>query len=494
MLPSRVVLSGWRARVEWPPGAAWIALAGAALIGLHITARTFTTNDEARFPLLAQDILARGDWLWPRLNGVGYFNKPPLLAWLIALVSWPLGRVTEWSAVLPSAAAAVATVWLTGAAARDLFDEETGRLAALLAATTQGLFFSAHLALPDALMTAAITASLWMLVRAGLDPPGRAWIGFYGFATVAFWAKGPGGLLPVAIGLAYALLTRGRRRWSLHPVPGLAILGAAVGLWVLLGTLADRHAVAQAVLVDQVGWYRPRGLAVAILTAPIRNLAVVLFPWGLLAPLALAAAIATYRRREPGARVLLLLVWLGVTVALVALSREQRLRYYGPVVPPASILLGWWLGAWRSRQITGTQPAPAVSWRAAGSVRRALPALWLITALAFALGYRWEVARHNAGGEYARIAERVRPLLAGGPVVVWGLPELPLAFYLGQPVIRVRSERQLQAALDRAPHAVVVASDADWARRRATESPAEASPAGADWRPRVLLVHRTPRR
>ncbi len=120
-----------------------------------------------------------------------------------------------------------------------------------------------------------------------------------------------------------------------------------------------------------------------------------------------------------------------------------------------------------------------------------LPALWLLAVLAFGLGYRWEVARHNAGGDYAQIAARVRPLLAGGPVVVWGLPELPLAFYLGQPVIRVRAEHELQAALDRAPHAVLVASEADWARRRATQSPAVAE---ADERLRVLLVHRQARR
>ena len=61
MLVPREVLSTWRARVGWPPGPAWIAIASAALIGVHLAARTFASNDEARFPLLAQDILARGD-------------------------------------------------------------------------------------------------------------------------------------------------------------------------------------------------------------------------------------------------------------------------------------------------------------------------------------------------------------------------------------------------------------------------------------------------
>ena len=44
MLPSKAVMSRCGARVGWPPGPAWIALAGAALIGVQLAARTFATN------------------------------------------------------------------------------------------------------------------------------------------------------------------------------------------------------------------------------------------------------------------------------------------------------------------------------------------------------------------------------------------------------------------------------------------------------------------
>jgi 4-amino-4-deoxy-L-arabinose transferase-like glycosyltransferase len=473
----------------WPPGPGWIALAAAGLIGIEIGARAFTTNDQARFPLLAQDILTRGDWLWPRLNGAGYYNKPPLLAWLIALASWPLGRVTEWTAVLPSAVAVVATALLTYALARDLFDAETGRFAALLAMTTQGLFFSAHLAMPDALMTCFITAGVWMLVRMTREPARAWWIGFYGCAGIAFWAKGPAGLLPLAVGFVYGLATRSRRRWSLRLGPGLVIVGGLVALWWLLGATADRRAATQAVLVDQLDWYRPRGSALVLLTAPLRDMAVALFPWGLLAPLAIPPAVIACREDEPRRRVLLPLVWLAVTVALVALSHEQRLRYYVPVVPPMAVVLGWWLGSWLGGWMTGGPARPELSRRAAIGVWRALPAVWTLAVLALALGYHWEVTRHDAGS-YAQIAGRVTPLLADAPeVVTWGVPELPLAFYLGRPVTGVRSEAQLRAVLERGPRAVVVASEANWARRHAMEAtPAPVEP------PRVVLVHRDARR
>jgi 4-amino-4-deoxy-L-arabinose transferase-like glycosyltransferase len=459
------------------------------LIGLELGVRAFTTNDQARFPLLAQDILARGDWLWPRLNGAGYFNKPPLLAWLIALASWPVGRVTEWTAALPSAAAVVATVLLTYALARDLFDPETGRFAALFAMTTQGLFFSAHLTMPDALMTCFITASVWMLVRMTRQPARPWWIGFYGCAGLAFWAKGPAGLLPLAVGLVYGLATRSRRRWSLRSGPGLVIVGGLVALWWLLGVTADRQAATQAVLVDQLDWYRPRGNPLAVLTAPLRNMAIALLPWGLLMPLAIPPAVVACREGESRRRVLLPLVWLAVTVALVAMSHEQRLRYYVPVAPPMAVVLGWWLGAWLGGWLTGGTARPVPSRVAAIGVWRALPVVWALAALVLGLGYHWEVSRHNAGG-YAEIASRVRPMLADTPAVVaWGIPELPLAFYLGRSVTGVRSEAQLIAVLERGPRAVVVASERNWAGRRAAQ--AASAPAEP---PRVILVQRDARR
>jgi 4-amino-4-deoxy-L-arabinose transferase-like glycosyltransferase len=78
----------------------WVVGGAAVMVGVDLGRRILTTNDEARFPLLAQDILTRGDWLFPVLNGTVYHNKPILLAWLITLVSWPVGYVTQFTAVI----------------------------------------------------------------------------------------------------------------------------------------------------------------------------------------------------------------------------------------------------------------------------------------------------------------------------------------------------------------------------------------------------------
>ena len=60
--------------------------------------------NNARWVLLARDMVERGHWLVPEIRGVpneGLY-KPQLFSWAIALASLPTGRVTERTAALPS--------------------------------------------------------------------------------------------------------------------------------------------------------------------------------------------------------------------------------------------------------------------------------------------------------------------------------------------------------------------------------------------------------
>jgi len=103
----------------------------ATLLFFDLGSRVLSTNDEARFPMLARDILSEGPWLLPRLDGIPHLNKPPLHAWLIALASWPTGAVTPWTASLPSVLAALVVIFATYRVARRLFDPATALVAGL---------------------------------------------------------------------------------------------------------------------------------------------------------------------------------------------------------------------------------------------------------------------------------------------------------------------------------------------------------------------------
>src|SRR5262245_959311 len=68
--------------------------------------------DEGRNAEVAREMLATGCWSVPHFNGLPYLDKPVMLFWMIAAFFRTLG-VSESSARLPSALAAIATVVLT---------------------------------------------------------------------------------------------------------------------------------------------------------------------------------------------------------------------------------------------------------------------------------------------------------------------------------------------------------------------------------------------
>jgi 4-amino-4-deoxy-L-arabinose transferase-like glycosyltransferase len=80
--------------------------------------------------IIASEFLRTGDWIVPRLYGEPLFTKPPGMYAAIALASLPFGGVNEWTARLPSALAATATVFLF----YWYFRRQLGRLGGLTAA------------------------------------------------------------------------------------------------------------------------------------------------------------------------------------------------------------------------------------------------------------------------------------------------------------------------------------------------------------------------
>ncbi|PYN59265.1 MAG: hypothetical protein DMD92_09585 [Candidatus Rokuibacteriota bacterium] len=493
----------------------WLAAAAPLMAGLELGRRILGNNDDARFAVLAQDVLAHGLRMFPELNGAPYYNKPALLAWLIALVSWPAGSVSQLTAALPSAAAAVALAFVVWALGRDMFGADAGWYAALVAVATQGFFLQARLPLPDMLMTLFITLALWQLWRMTRDGArGHHWLGFYGATALAFWSKGGAGFLPLAVALGWAVVNARDAGWRrLGLLRGLALLVLLIAPWWLFGLGTDRVAIHGAVVDNQLLWYLPFTLTLNSVTAPLRNVFGILFPWVLVVPLVLVQAVRCARGEDADRRdVRALLVWAAVTFVLIGASREQRFRYYLPLVPPAALLTGWWLARalpecgdvlrvpWRlygglalvlaavtsaalgggrrgSQDLLASLPASlgevlvlagglgamllALGWgMRRARMGRAFAVAWLGSAVFVAGAYHWEVDRFNAANDFPRVSERMRPALQGASVVAtWGVPELPLSFYFHRRVVRVETVDDLERVMSSGAPAVAIMTD-----------------------------------
>jgi dolichyl-phosphate-mannose-protein mannosyltransferase len=160
---------------------------------------------------IARNMLASGDWVTARLDGVPYLEKAPLIYWLIAL-SYKTFGVHDWAARMPLALAAVILCWVTYRFACWAFEEEAGLYAGVAIATSVGLFLFTRILIPDAALTLTVTGAIWAWLSL-LEPEERLplrWSVMLGVCLgTGLLLKGLIAVVfPALAGFAYMALTR----------------------------------------------------------------------------------------------------------------------------------------------------------------------------------------------------------------------------------------------------------------------------------------------
>lgn len=193
--------AGWATR-----RALWLSLGALALLCaplflFRLGGWAFFDADEGRYAQIPLAMLKRGDFVTPFLNGVKFFDKPPLLYWLIALAYRVFG-VSEGAARLVPAVAALGAIAGTYGLGRRMFGARAGWLGALALATSFGWPIMARVVITDMLVSSLtfVALAFWWLGRS--ERVNRRAAALY-FA--AFWAALALGVLakgPIAVVLA----------------------------------------------------------------------------------------------------------------------------------------------------------------------------------------------------------------------------------------------------------------------------------------------------
>jgi 4-amino-4-deoxy-L-arabinose transferase-like glycosyltransferase len=228
---------------------AWIVLILATLYICYfhnLGAIGLVGPDEPRYAWIARDMAETGDWVTPRLYGKPWFEKPVLYYWAAAL-SFKLFGVSEITARLPSALAALfATLSMAWLAWRT-YGAETARWLLLLLPTTVGMIGFSHAAATDMPFAAMLTIAMVFaaiilgLVRDQNSPilPRTPWLAlllFGFFLGLAVLAKGPAAIiLSGGAILLWAIFTK---RWRdafrcLHPVAIVSFCLTALPWYIL---------------------------------------------------------------------------------------------------------------------------------------------------------------------------------------------------------------------------------------------------------------------
>jgi 4-amino-4-deoxy-L-arabinose transferase-like glycosyltransferase len=224
----------------------WGLLAAFAVIWLYVLGiRTLVPPDEGRYAEMAREMWANQDWITTRLNGIKYFEKPPLQTWMNAL-SFGLFGYGEWQARLWTGLCGLGGVIFTGYAAKRVFGARAGFYAALALGSSlfwvaSGQINSLDMSL-SGMMTIALCAML-VAQRDGATPTEQrnwmlvCWAGM----ALAVLAKGLIGLvLPGAVLVIYSALARDLAIWKrLHLGKGLLLFFAITTPWFVLVALKN---------------------------------------------------------------------------------------------------------------------------------------------------------------------------------------------------------------------------------------------------------------
>jgi 4-amino-4-deoxy-L-arabinose transferase-like glycosyltransferase len=393
---------------------------------------------------IAREMLQRHDYITPYIDGIRFFDKPPLMYWMAA-GSMRLFGIHDWAARLPLALAVLALLLAVYALGIRLFatvspsdkPDRGGFYAAIALATSIGPYLYTRFYIPDILialwMTLAVHLFLIALNRLQPVQPSPApqqqrstLLPCLAFATVMalnVLTKGLIGLVfPIAFVLLYLAITKQLRLlFKLHPLPSALVFLALAAPWHILAALRN-PAISMPPglgLPAKAGWawfYLYNEHVARFLSKRIPHdygqtpvlvfwiyLAIWVMPWTVFLPGAIAHHIRTLRHRiatntlthaREHQASLCLLLWSLLVMGFFSLSSRQE--YYSiPAIPALCLMAGGLLArADHSQSLTSTKLAAASS-----ALRWHLCLLLPIsTTLAIVCGYFALTAPHPAPG------------------------------------------------------------------------------------------------
>ncbi len=227
----------------WPAAAIVAAVTAARLVALWF-GRTDLFVDESQY------------WLWGRNLDLGYYSKPPLIAWVIRGVTELAGSDTPFFVRLPGAILHGATALILGAVAERLVGARAAVWTAVTYLTLPMVALGSILISTDTVMAPLFAGAILMYLRAAdtgrAGPAALAGV-LAGLACLAKYAA-----VYFLIGAGLATIFVPAMRLSFRGWPALLAAFAVTILPNVLWNVAHQLATVEHT-IDNVGWVRGEG-------------------------------------------------------------------------------------------------------------------------------------------------------------------------------------------------------------------------------------------
>jgi 4-amino-4-deoxy-L-arabinose transferase-like glycosyltransferase len=323
--------------------------------------RPLSVPDEGRYVEIPREMVVSGDYLTPRLNGVKYFEKPPLFYWFEAF-SIKLFGLHEFTLRLWPALLALFGCLAVAVAGARIFGRLAGLLSALVLATSFLYYALSRVIILDLPVSILLTIALLSFLMGTHEAPGikrRLYVwGFYAFSALAVLAKGLIGILIPSMVISAWILLLGEWRLlkTLYLPSGITLFLLIAAPWHVMVGIANpeffnfyfihEHFVRYLTRVH--GRYEPFWFFIPVLLLG-------LFPWSAFLIQAMKHSIpSSWRERREHRDALFLIFWAGLVFLFFSASSSKLVPYILPVLPPLALLIGRYLAAsWNRRDFPG---------------------------------------------------------------------------------------------------------------------------------------------
>lgn len=338
-------------KAHWKLDLFFITIVLSIFYAIWIGSYALFTPDEGRYSEVAREMVASGDYVTPRLNGVAFLDKPVLYYWLQASAIHLFG-LKEWSLRFWPALLGILGSLVTYLAGSILFSRRAGWLSALILATCPLYYGAAHYANLDLEVAVLISNALLFFLMSSQLSLGKLRSAFlmtaYFFAAMAFLTKGLIGIaFPAMIIGCWILLSN---KWSIlknmHLILGLSFFILLSLPWYVLVQKANPEFLHFFFVTQQVTRFLTKAdfnnKAAWWFYFPIVLAGI--FPWCVFIFQAITQHVKQiFANPMEHAATLFLVLWVAIIFTFFSIPKSKTVGYILPIFPPIALLLGSYL-------------------------------------------------------------------------------------------------------------------------------------------------------
>ncbi|MFZ2542427.1 MAG: glycosyltransferase family 39 protein [Gallionella sp.] len=336
----------------------WLIIAFAVIWFANLEYRKLIKPDEGRYAEIPREMTASGDWTTPRLNGLKYFEKPPLQYWATATAYTVFGE-HQWTSRLWAGLTGFFGILLVWFAGLRLYGREAADYAAILLGSSMLYVLMGHLNTLDMGVTFFLTLGIVGLLLGQTQADRKkqrnwmllAWAGL----ALAVLSKGLMGLvLPGAALFIYMVVQRDLSVLKrMHWLPGLAVFFLITAPWFYLVMKANPEFFQKFFIYEHYlrfttkvhDRYQPWHYFIPILL-------VGMLPWtGLMFDTLLRAWKSGVSAAGGFNADRFLLIWAGFIYLFFSISSSKLPSYLLPMFPVLALLMGKQLATMSVRRL-----------------------------------------------------------------------------------------------------------------------------------------------